>query len=294
MAGEKEAESIVYRDEKFLLIPPLLRKKGSPDKKEYAPPGTYLLAIPMDRSLRSIRDLRREHKPLLKHIFDTTTAFMDKNYGVPKSQLEIEFHYTPSAYHLHMHFRKKDDRPHKASAVDSGINIVHKLTDVIKLINSDDLYFQRQSIEIMVKNKESWRNNLEAIKKRKSSDQVTDRNIDNYSYAISESELQVDLLNMIQSREVRLMIVISESEVYSGILCGFDREKVTLRSWSRYIQGSTKINVGNLFGGGSGGSGSGGSGGEAKEAFSSSASNNAVDKGEKVFEIIKILDIKDC
>lgn len=294
--GKTEQESIVYRDERFLLIPPLLKekKKGAPLKKEY-PTGAYLLAIPEDRSLRSIRDLRQQHLDLLKHMYTVTLEVMKSKYGVTKDQLEIEFHYIPSAYHLHIHFRKKSDKPPKT---DTGLNVVHRLFDVIKLIKSDDLYFQKHDIEIMVKNASTWRANLNEAAKRpspvtsqlKSKEEsklieTYNHSFGNYRYAVSEADMKSNLKQMIENSEVKLRIIISDSEEYTGILSGFDKQKgtVTLRRCSRFIQGSTKISVGNLFGSLSR---------EAKDVPASADSPAGSD--ERVFDASKIVDIIDC
>lgn len=58
----------------------------------------------MQRDLRTIRDLNKEHLDLLKSIRDNSYASIEKQFGLPKSQVKAFFHYFPTYYHLHVHF----------------------------------------------------------------------------------------------------------------------------------------------------------------------------------------------
>lgn len=93
VAGNREKSSVLYRDKqnRFLILP----NKGEPDKKKNG-----YIAIFADKTLRSIRDLRSEHIPL---ILDVCTAGLDT---LPSKFSHVSFHYHPSVYQLHMHFRK--------------------------------------------------------------------------------------------------------------------------------------------------------------------------------------------
>ena len=69
-------------------------------------PGTderYLVLF-KDLKLRTIRDLRREHIPMLRRVQSSTMQFLEMNLKASHaSQYRIFFHYTPSVFQLHAH-----------------------------------------------------------------------------------------------------------------------------------------------------------------------------------------------
>ena len=91
--GQQSEEEHVYLDDaEFMLCRDLH-------------PRTDLryLVIFKDRSLRTIRDLREEHIPLLQRVQDTVNAFLDEHHSQDRDQYRIFFHYTPSVFQLHAH-----------------------------------------------------------------------------------------------------------------------------------------------------------------------------------------------
>ena len=64
----------------------------------------YVLALPRQRDLRTIRDLKREHLPLLKSMRDDSLRAIEETYGVKACNVRAFFHYQPTYYHLHIHF----------------------------------------------------------------------------------------------------------------------------------------------------------------------------------------------
>lgn len=101
MAHKQEAQRIVFEDpdpvDGFVLLPDLKW-----DGKTFE--TLYLIAIVHRHGIKSLRDLRLEHLPLLRNIRDRGTAAIAQKYAVPRSQLRIYLHYQPSFYHLHVHF----------------------------------------------------------------------------------------------------------------------------------------------------------------------------------------------
>jgi m7GpppX diphosphatase len=94
--GTAEQDQILYSDEHFILIPSFTFDGKSVDKLHY-------LAIPRDKSLRTIRDLRAEHCPLLRHMKCLSLNALASHFHLREENLKIFFHYDPSTYHLHMH-----------------------------------------------------------------------------------------------------------------------------------------------------------------------------------------------
>ena len=64
----------------------------------------YCLAMPQDRSLKSVRDLNETHLPLLKSIREESMKAIDEKFGLKKEEVVAFFHYPPTYYHLHIHF----------------------------------------------------------------------------------------------------------------------------------------------------------------------------------------------
>lgn len=96
--GVAEQDKILYQDEHFILLPTFTFDGKSVDKM-------HLLAMPRDKSLRSIRDLRgEEHCDLLRHIKEMSLVAIRNIYGLREENLKMFFHYEPSTYHLHIHF----------------------------------------------------------------------------------------------------------------------------------------------------------------------------------------------
>jgi len=102
---KKEVERLLYEDpdaaQGFMLHPDLKW-----DQKQAS--ELYCLAICHNRDLRSVRDLRQEHLPLLENIKTKSCQFILDKYGIMQDKLRIYLHYQPSYYHLHVHFTHVD------------------------------------------------------------------------------------------------------------------------------------------------------------------------------------------
>ncbi|XP_014282220.1 m7GpppX diphosphatase [Halyomorpha halys] len=98
---KKETERIVFEDSDpltgFVLIPDL---KWNGKQTE----DLYLLALIKRRGIKSLRDLRGEHLPLLKNILSKGVNAIFEKYNISRNQLRIFIHYQPTFYHLHVHF----------------------------------------------------------------------------------------------------------------------------------------------------------------------------------------------
>ena len=90
LAHKKEAESIVFEnsdpEEGFIMVPDF---KWDGRQVE----DLYLVAIVHTRSIRSIRDLRAQHLPLLRNLWHQGCAAIKDKYGLPASQIRAYFHY---------------------------------------------------------------------------------------------------------------------------------------------------------------------------------------------------------
>lgn len=88
-----EKECVYIDDPEFLLCRDL--HPGSDDR---------FLVIFKDLSLRTIRDLRQEHIPLLTRVRETVVSFLGETQDEARvGDYRIFFHYTPSVFQLHAH-----------------------------------------------------------------------------------------------------------------------------------------------------------------------------------------------
>lgn len=121
-------EFIVAYDWKFDQIP---ESDGKIDNRKL-----HLLGIPKT-PIRSIRDIRPEHIPLLQQIKAEGLRVCNDKYGVDASHTKIYFHYPPSTYHLHIHFTwvgktDEDTTFERALDFDSVIENIKRHADYYK------------------------------------------------------------------------------------------------------------------------------------------------------------------
>ncbi len=171
--GKAEREDILYEDDGFVLMPDMKWIKRSAKRssecaqqnanskklevkcsaktkfKQDANSDTdynnmYCLAIVKDGSLKSIRDLRQEHIPLLNNIYENGTRTIKELYGIDKDQVRVYFHYRPTFWHLHVHFNL-------ISNIEEGsnIDISHRLQTVITNLELKSNYYEMATLEVI-------------------------------------------------------------------------------------------------------------------------------------------------
>lgn len=62
------------------------------------------LAIILDPSLRTIRDLRAKHLPMLEAMYEDCLAAIEAEFGLKRHDVMVFANYPPSVYRLHFHF----------------------------------------------------------------------------------------------------------------------------------------------------------------------------------------------
>lgn len=134
---KSEVDKIIYEDmdpkKGFMLLPDY---KWNGQKETM-----YLLAIAVDRSIKSLRDLNERHLPLLENIRTNSLNAIREKFQLEEHEVRAYFHYQPSFYHLHCHFTFLGyDAPgiHCARA-----HLLDNVIDNIKLAND---YYQRASL----------------------------------------------------------------------------------------------------------------------------------------------------
>jgi len=137
--GSREKIQIIYRDtqNRFVIVPTEENKKK---KKSY-------LVIFCDKDLKSIRDLRQEHIPLLLEVCQKI-----KNY-IPVGFSHASFHYHPSVYQLHLHVKQENTNE------DANWRI-YPLSYVLLALSINENFFKEATLQTQV---QPWGENLKKI-----------------------------------------------------------------------------------------------------------------------------------
>ena len=119
IAGEQERDQVVLRTDEFVLLPDTERvnrywrapsstgKSSQQLQCNHRPPLRMTLnwlAIVHDTRIRSLRDLRGEHLPMLRRLLSLSLQAVEEHTGIPAAQVMAYVHYPPSVYQLHVHF----------------------------------------------------------------------------------------------------------------------------------------------------------------------------------------------
>lgn len=134
--GIAEQDKILYRDEKIVIIPNYTWKTDGDLSK------MYILTIPIDKTLHSLRDLNENHIEMLEHIKTKTLETIKTTYGFDSDIVKCYLHYSPSTYHLHIHFCLVSN-----TETNSSVEYSHSLTNVITNIKIKNDYYQTIVLE---------------------------------------------------------------------------------------------------------------------------------------------------
>jgi m7GpppX diphosphatase len=89
LSRKSEAEKILYDDFDFVILPDM--------KWDLMTLSTlYLVAIVRDRTVKSLRDLRKRHLVMLKRIQVEATRIAREKWGMRRGELILFVHYQPS------------------------------------------------------------------------------------------------------------------------------------------------------------------------------------------------------
>lgn len=184
---KQETERIVFEDDNpetgFILLPDLKWDGRSIET-------LYLLAITHARDIKSLRDLKAQHLPLLRNIREKTAEAIEQRYGLAASQLRMYFHYQPSFYHLHIHINPiRNDAPgiwcEKSHMLDTVINNLELMSD----------YYEKATLPFVLYEGNKLLNLYEekvVVRKRKIESSEVDGSQED-STAAKRSKLEVEL-----------------------------------------------------------------------------------------------------
>lgn len=152
-----ESERIVYKDfledkknDGFLILPDMKWDGANID-------GLYLVSIVYRDDIRSIRDLRLEHRDWLLNLKNKILSVVPAcyNYAVKPDQLRLFVHYQPSYYHFHIHIVNI-----KHSGLGDGISAGRAilLDDIIESLNflGPDGFMSKTLFYIIGENHDIW------------------------------------------------------------------------------------------------------------------------------------------
>ena len=191
LAGEQERERVILRDPEFILVCQSNKRRGevveeqsynmvvAGNKRRYdadddgftlvrrsrkksnpeTPPsspdadaGGPWLAIVADESVRSLRDLRGGHVPMLTRLLELCLSRLQELWGVPSNEVAVYVHYPPNVFHLHVHFV----HPLSISNRRQDVFRVHWLQHVIQNLTIDSDFYTKTSLQVAVHPKASW------------------------------------------------------------------------------------------------------------------------------------------
>lgn len=101
------------------------------------------LAIATEPGLRSLRDLRGRHLPMLRQMLRQCRKRIREETGVPEEEVMAYVHYPPSVYQLHVHFAY----PY-AQYNHRDVFRIHSLAAVINNLEIDPDYYARARLQV--------------------------------------------------------------------------------------------------------------------------------------------------
>lgn len=151
--GMQESDTVKIRHEDFVLLPDTERVnrywsvRHVVHKRYYAPCQSRLnlLAIMTEPGLRSLRDLRAKHLPILRNMYRMCLIKIEEETGLKQDQVMAYIHYPPSVYQLHVHFVHQ---PYSRSVRDCYR--VHSLHNVISNLKMDGNYYAKADMHFQV------------------------------------------------------------------------------------------------------------------------------------------------
>ena len=160
--GKQEKDEVIYRNNEFVLLPDTERvnrywrtpftgfthlQASNSNIIRARTPKRVLnwLAIAHDRELRTLRDLRGKHIPMLKEMMEVCLQTVESETGIKQEQVMAYVHYPPSVYQLHVHF----SFPYGQYCHRDAYR-VHNLASIINNLEIDPEYYLKATLHMAV------------------------------------------------------------------------------------------------------------------------------------------------
>lgn len=165
--GNQERDEVIVRTDEFVLLPDTERvnrywriqshhtssgatpavsgvaQVGSRKALSHARRMLNWLSIVHDRTLRTMRDLRGGHVPMLKRMLKQCMQIIESTTGIPQDQVMAYVHYPPSVYQLHVHF----SFPYGQHCHRDTYR-VHSLHAIINNLEIDSEYYAKATLQL--------------------------------------------------------------------------------------------------------------------------------------------------
>jgi m7GpppX diphosphatase len=158
--GEQEREEVKLQNEDYLLLPDtervnrywriwsntsrLTNRFMSPHWGHYGKTLNWL-AIALEPGLRSLRDLRGRHIPMLKRMMSECLTAIQKETDIAPDEVMVYVHYPPSVYQLHIHFAYPyAQHNHKDTYR------IHSVANIINNLEIDSEYYEKATLQMAV------------------------------------------------------------------------------------------------------------------------------------------------
>jgi m7GpppX diphosphatase len=149
ISGDQEKDQVILRTDEFVLLPDTERvnrywRTTTAERGKSSPKGRMTLnwlAIVHDLRVRTLRDLRGEHLPMLRRMLEACMAEVEQTTGLPRDQVMAYVHYPPSVYQLHVHF----SYPYGQFCHRDAYR-VHSLEGIINNLEIDPEYYARATL----------------------------------------------------------------------------------------------------------------------------------------------------
>lgn len=169
LAGTQEKEQVILQTPDYILLPdtervnrywrtPPVHAPGTRScRKHHATGGAHphsreprgykqtlnWLAIVQDTDIKTLRDLRGHHVPMLSSMLEECLNTIELLTGIRRDQVMAYIHYPPSVYQLHIHF----SYPYGQYCHRDAYR-VHSLQNVINNLRIDADYYAKATLHL--------------------------------------------------------------------------------------------------------------------------------------------------
>lgn len=127
ITGKSEADKVLHRspdpDFGYVILPDMKWDLITLQ-------SLYLVAISSSSAIRSLRDIRKIHLPMLRGIRSEATRIVQEKWGLGAGALRLFVHYQPSYYHFHVHIVNANFH----GTMGSTVGQAHLLDDIISML----------------------------------------------------------------------------------------------------------------------------------------------------------------
>lgn len=169
IAGTQEQDQVILRNSQYILLPDTERVnrywrapvscqggntvnavRGTKRQMSHRDNRSYKLtlnwlAIALDTRIKTLRDLRGCHLPMLIDMLHACMDEVERLTGIQRDQVMAYVHYPPSVYQLHVHF----SFPYGQYCHRDAYR-VHSLQNVINNLKIDGEYYAKATLQMAV------------------------------------------------------------------------------------------------------------------------------------------------